>query len=62
MYNNELLNHPELLTLAVQKFGISHALNLCGNLSRSLVADSIEYNSPELILAGCISLHDDDLI
>ncbi len=40
-YDNEILNHPELLKLTAQKFGFSKALKLCSGLSNDLVLEAI---------------------
>ena len=61
VYNNELLNHPELLKLTAKQFGMTKALDLCDWLSADLVAEAIEHGSPELVLAGCISLNHGDI-
>jgi hypothetical protein len=60
-YNNELLNHPELLKLTAKEFGMTKALYLCDGLSADFVQEAIEHQSAELVLAGCISLNHGDI-
>jgi tetratricopeptide (TPR) repeat protein len=62
IYDNDLLNHPELLKLSVKEFGMSRVLDMSKNLSFELVSEAIEQNSAELLLAGCISLDCPDII
>jgi tetratricopeptide (TPR) repeat protein len=56
IYDNPLLNHPELLKEATSHFGFSKALDLSESLNRTLVFQAIETNDQELILAGMMSL------
>jgi tetratricopeptide (TPR) repeat protein len=60
IYDNPLLNYPDLLKLAVEKFGLHHALDMSSGLSYELVSEAIEHGSTELVLAGCISLNQAD--
>tara|TARA_B110000503_G_C7043422_1_gene369189 strand:- start:120 stop:926 length:807 start_codon:yes stop_codon:yes gene_type:complete len=62
VYDNELLNHPEILKSSVQEFGISKVLDMSSNLSSELILEAIEQNDAELLLAGCISLNYSDVI
>ena len=62
VYDNELLNHPELLKASVEEFGISRVLDMSSNLSSELISEAIEQNDAELLLAGCISLNYSDVI
>jgi len=60
VYDNQLLNHPEILKSSVQEFGISKVLDMSSNLSSELISEAIEQNDAELLLAGCISLNYSD--
>jgi hypothetical protein len=62
IYDNELLNHPEILRSSVKEFGISRVLDMSSNLSSELISEAIEQNDAELLLAGCISLNYYDVI
>jgi tetratricopeptide (TPR) repeat protein len=62
IYDNELLNHPEILRSLVKEFGISRVLDMSSNLSSELISEAIEQNDAELLLAGCISLNYYDVI
>jgi tetratricopeptide (TPR) repeat protein len=62
IYDNELLNHPEILRSSVKEFGISRVLDMSSNLSSELISEAIEQNDVELLLAGCISLNHSDVI
>jgi hypothetical protein len=62
IYDNDLLNHPEILKSSVQAFGISRVLDMSSNLSSELISEAIEQNNAELLLAGCISLNYSDVI
>ena len=62
VYDNELLNHPELLRLSVNEFGISRVLDMSNSLSSELISEAIQQNNAELLLAGCISLDCSDII
>jgi hypothetical protein len=55
-YDNELLNHPELMQSAAQHVGFSRAVDLSALLSSDLVSDAIDSQDPDIILAGMISL------
>jgi tetratricopeptide (TPR) repeat protein len=62
VYENELLNHPELLKLSVKEFGMSRVLDMSNSLSSELISEAIQQNNAELLLAGCISLDCSDVI
>jgi hypothetical protein len=62
IYDNQLLNHPDILRSSVQEFGISRVLDMSSNLSSELISEAIEQNDAELLLAGCISLNYSDVI
>ena len=62
IYDNDLLNHPELLKLSVKEFGISRVLDMSNSLSSELISEAIGQNNAELLLAGCISLDCSDII
>jgi len=55
-YDNEILNHPELLQKAAQHVGLSKAIDLSTLLSLDLVFDAIDSQDPDLVLAGMMSL------
>lgn len=56
IYDNELLNHPELLKEATIHFGMNRALDLSELLDGTLLSEAIESSNQELILAGMMSL------
>jgi Tfp pilus assembly protein PilF len=62
IYDNDLLNHPELLKLSVKELGISRVLDMSNSLSSELISEAIGQNNAELLLAGCISLDCSDII
>jgi len=62
IYDNQLLNHPDILRSSVQEFGISRVLDMSSNLSSELISEAIEQNDAELLLVGCISLNYSDAI
>ena len=56
IYDNPLLNHPELLKESIGHFGMNRALNLSELLDNTLLSEAIDTNNEELILAGMMSL------
>jgi tetratricopeptide (TPR) repeat protein len=62
VYDNDLLNHPELLKLSVKELGMSRVLDMSNSLSSELISEAIQQNNAELLLAGCISLDCSDVI
>lgn len=56
VYDNKLLNYPDLLKDATQIFSIDKILTLSVNLSSELVEEAIKVTSSDIILAGLISV------
>lgn len=55
-YDNSLLNHPELLSKAINYFGMNKAVDLSELLDDDLISQAIEGQDNELVLAGMMSL------
>jgi len=56
IYDNELLNHPDILKISIEKLGLSTVLDRSTYLSPDLVSQAISQHNDELLLAGLISL------
>lgn len=56
IYDNELLNHPELLQAALKQFTLDQILNLSSGLDNSVVEDAINSDDSDIVLAGLLSL------
>ena len=55
-YNNELLNHPEILSESLKQYSISEILDLSINIDSELIDYSLETGDSELMLAGLMSV------
>jgi hypothetical protein len=49
VYDNPLLNHPELLTESLKLFDLGSIVDLCTKLDQELIAESISQNNSSLI-------------
>ena len=56
VYDNKLLNHPNLLKEPLKEFSLSQILNLSTSLDQDLLSEAIAINDSSLILGGLISL------
>jgi len=56
VYDNELLNHPDLINQAISYFGLNKAVDLSIGLSEELVKEATGSNDTDLVLAGILSL------
>jgi hypothetical protein len=59
IYDNELLNHPELLKELGKAYSLNRVLDLSKDLSRELVSEAGNNHDYELILGGLMSLSPD---
>jgi hypothetical protein len=60
IYNNELLNHPDLLKESLKAFNINQILDMSLNLDQGLVDEAVNNNDSSLVLAGLISLAEEN--
>jgi hypothetical protein len=56
IYDNELLNHPDLLKKAIKLFGLNKTVDLSSYLSQELIDLAIFNNDPDILIGGMISL------
>lgn len=63
VYNNPLLNNPEILSQSLNKYSLSQILDLSINVNAELINYAIDTNDSAMLLAGLISVdHIDALI
>ena len=55
-YDNELLNHPEILSESLKQYSISEILDLSINIDSELIDRALETGDSELMLAGLMSV------
>ena len=55
-YDNELLNHPKILSQSLNKYSLSKILDLSVNIDPQLINNAIDSSHGELLLAGLISV------
>ncbi len=60
-YNNELLNYPKIIKDSLKKYSFSEVINLSTKLNPSLISDAINTDDGQLVLAGLISVDQDDV-
>ena len=60
IYDNELLNHPDLLKESLKTFNINQILDMSLNLDQLLVDEAVNNNDSSLVLAGLISLAEEN--
>ena len=56
VYDNELLNHPEILSESLKQYSISEILDLSINIDSELIDRALETGDSELMLAGLMSV------
>jgi hypothetical protein len=56
VYDNELLNHPNLLKKSLEQLTFNQILDLSPNLNQDLIAEAIANNDSSIILGGLLSL------
>lgn len=59
-YDNELLNHPELLKKSLKDFTLNQIIDMSLNLDQRLVDEALNSNDSSLVLAGLISLAEEN--
>jgi tetratricopeptide (TPR) repeat protein len=59
IYDNELLNHPDLLQPSVKEFGLCKLLDMSERLSQDFISEVVAQNDSELLLAGLVSINSD---
>jgi tetratricopeptide (TPR) repeat protein len=55
-YDNELLNHPKLLELSIEKLGLKEVIDGVLNLSQDIISEIVASSDQELTLAGLMSI------
>jgi tetratricopeptide (TPR) repeat protein len=55
-YDNELLNHPNILKSLLNNYGLSQILDLSSQLDKDLILEASITNDPEIVLAGLMSI------
>ncbi len=60
IYENELLNHPDLLKESLKAFNINQILDMSLNLDQRLVEEAVNNNDSSLVLAGLVSLAEEN--
>lgn len=60
IYDNELLNHPNLLKESLKDFTLNQIINMSLNLDQRLVDEAVSNNDSSLVLAGLISLAEEN--
>ncbi len=61
-YDNELLNHPKILSQSLNKYSLLEILNLSVNIDPQLINNAIDSGNSELLLAGLISVDESESI
>ena len=56
IYDNELLNHPELLKESLKVLSLRKIIDMSLNLDQRLVDEAVNSNDSSLVLAGLVSL------
>ncbi len=59
-YDNELLNHPDLLKESLKAFNINQIIDMSLNLDQRLVDEAVNNNDSSLVLAGLVSLAEEN--
>jgi tetratricopeptide (TPR) repeat protein len=60
-YDNELLNHPDLLKKSLKDFTLNQILDMSLNLDQRLVEEAVNSNDSSLVLAGLVSLAEENI-
>jgi len=60
MYDNELLNYPELLKEPLKIFSLNQILDLSERLNQALITEAVTNNDSCLVLGGLMSLSGED--
>lgn len=60
IYNNELLNHPDLLKEPLKTFTLNQIIDMSLNLDQRLVDEAVNNYDSTLVLAGLISLAEEN--
>jgi len=55
-YDNELLNHPNILKSLLSNYGLLQILDLSSQLDKDLILEASITNDPEIVLAGLMSI------
>lgn len=56
VYDNDILNHPKILSKALEEYSLSKILDLSSGLSGEFISEVIGSGDGELMLAGLISI------
>jgi hypothetical protein len=59
IYDNELLNHPEMFNKLSDVYGVNKVIDLSGNIESSLLQEALEHNDAELLMGALVSVDSD---